>query len=186
MTPNQRKFLYFPAWHKCAKVNGWVMSQGRLGVDLAAQALERIPSPAFDERFKVIERAEFFARQAHRAPVADDLRHACNYVASAGRATSSEALSGRPLTLAVRLFRLLADPDNIQAVMDWLNPDEADRKDYCEWVARNVPEPTLRAIAQNAWGEADWRSQPMPRLRWLHKQAAHKPASKNAKAAHPF
>lgn len=170
MTTDQRQHFYFPAWRMCAKALGWTMAKGRLVADLDGQRAEAIASPAREERLKVLDLAEQFARQAHRAVHADDLRHACNYVASAGKTASTGAMDNHATTMAVRLFALLADPDDLQAVGDWLNPEEADRRDYAAWMKRLAPEATLIAIARNAWDTTDWEAQDMPRLRWLARQ----------------
>jgi hypothetical protein len=171
MTDSQRKFFYFPAWSACAKANAWREERGRLVADLDGQRADRIAAPAFEERVKVIELAEQFAQREHRAVKADDLRHACNYVASAGKTTHVEDLDNRATTMAVRLFRLLADPDNLEAVMVWLNPAEADRRDYADYMARTTNEAVLIAISKNAWETSNWRDQSLDQLRWLNQQA---------------
>jgi hypothetical protein len=169
MTTAQRQHFYFPAWRVCAKTLGWVMVEGRLVADLDGQRVEPIASPAREERFKVIDLAESFARKEHRAVNADDLRHGCNFIASRGKTASAAAMDNRATSMAVRLFSLLADPENLDAVMEWLNPEEADRRDYARWLKRIAPEATLIAIARNAWDTSDWEAQGMPELRWLAK-----------------
>ncbi len=174
MTSAQRQHFYFPAWRLCAQARGWVQVKGRFAADLAAQRLQPIPSPACEEMLKVIDLSESFANDAHRAVTADDLRHACNHVASQGKTVHTEAMDNHATTMAVRLFRLLADPDDLSAVMEWLDPEEADRRDYVRWMKTAAAEGALAAIARNAWGTSDWESQPMPELRWLARTACRR------------
>lgn len=169
MNTAQRQHFYFPAWRVCAKALGWVMSGGRLVADLEAQRKQPIASPAREERLKVIDLAESFARKEHRAVVADDLRHGCNHIASRGQTTSTADMDNRATSMAVRLFILLVDPENLDVVMAWMDPAEADRRDYARWLRKIAPEGTLIAIARNAWGTSDWEAQGMPQLRWLAK-----------------
>lgn len=171
MNANQRKFFYFPAWNACAKANRWVMERGRLVADLAAQSAESLSEPAGEERRKVIAQAETLAAREHRAVKPDDLRHACNLLASAGKTKHTEDMDNHATTMAVRRFNLLTDPESLDAVMIWLNPAEADRRDYIAYMERTVHEAKLIAISQNAWGTSDWRSQGMDQLRWLNRQA---------------
>lgn len=174
MNAAQRDHFYFPAWRRCAKALGWVMVKKRLQADLAGQRAQPISSPAREERIRVIDLAEAFAAGEHRAVTADDLRHGCNHVASRGKTDSSEFMDDKATTMAVRLFTLLADPDNLDAVMVWLDPEEADRRDYAKWVGTLAPEATLNAIALNTWGTSDWNSQGMAQLRWLARTVRQK------------
>lgn len=171
MTTDQRNRVYFPAWRPFAKARGWVMKDGRLVADLAAQRAATISSPAREELIRVLDLAESIAGKSHRAVTAtepaNDLRHACNYVATKGRTMSSDPMNNRDLNQFLRLLRLLADPDDLTAVGDWLNPAEADRKDYVRWMARTMKEATLIAIARNTWDTADWESRTMDQLKWL-------------------
>ena len=171
MNTEQRRCFYFPAWHSCAAALGWVESKGRLVADLDAQRSLPWPSPAREELVGVVDLARSLAAAEHRAVRAKDLRHACNHVASRGKTVHSEAMDNRATSMAVRLFRLLEAPVDLNAVMDWLNPEEADRRGYVRWVKKLAPEATLVAISTNAWGTSDWESKPMAELRWLARTA---------------
>lgn len=173
MTDNQRKHFYFPAWLACAAAYDWRMVGGRLLADLAAlrERCNQLPEPAAGVLYDVLTAAEKLARQEHRAVVADDLRHACNLVA--GGNASANKLNNGQLSKVVNLFRLLRDPDDLTAVMHWLNPDEADRVSLADHIATLCPEARLRAIAVNAWNTSEWRDQDASRLRWLLREVRH-------------
>lgn len=179
MNNAQRQRFYFPAWRACERALGWKMIKNRLVADLEGQRAEPISSPAREERARVIDLAESLAAKAHRAVIAADLRHACNHVASGGMTVHSEDMDNHATTMAVRLFALLADPNDLDAVGAWLDPEEADRKDYAAWLATLAPEATLRAISLNTWGNGDWEKQDMPRLRWLARTVKEKQARRS-------
>ena len=171
MNDNQRISFYFPAWNKAAAARGWRMAKGRLVADLAAQREQLFDEPMRTELLRVLDYAEVHAGHEHRAVTATDLRHACNWIASKGRTVKSEAMDNRATTMAVRLFKLLADPLDLSAISDWLNPAEADRKDFIEYLRRTVDEAKLRAIAFNTWETREWQNQGLEQLQWLHRTA---------------
>jgi len=182
MTEAQRKRYYFPAWQAAAGRLGWRMRGGRLEADLAAQYTEaqaeaapEARSPGWDMRMQVIAIAEAQARQLHRAVTADDLRHACNLVASQGRVDGSDRLRHAEVTRAVQLFRLVADPDDLAAVTDWDEPDEAARRDLVRWMERQPARrvEAYRAIARNRWPDEarPWTGRCLDDLRWLMRTA---------------
>ena len=183
MTEAQRKHFYIPAWLACARVNDWRMVGGRLLADLAAQRerCNQIPEPAAGVLFDVLAAAEKLARQDHCAVTADHLRHACNLVGTRREAQgvrhegvlSSNKMTNGQLSQVVNLFNLLADPDDLTAVMHWLNPEEADRASLADHIAKLAHEAQLRAIAINAWNTSEWRDQDISRLRWLLREVKH-------------
>ncbi|MDR3458005.1 MAG: hypothetical protein P4N60_11205 [Verrucomicrobiae bacterium] len=85
-------------WNGCAVANNWLMTKGRLRADLAAQREEVAATwddPAKEVYLQVVTLAEQLALRAHQAVTADDLRRACNWVASDGRRLSSGDLDNK-------------------------------------------------------------------------------------------
>lgn len=170
MTTAQQKRFYFPAWAACAAANSWIMRRGRLQADLELQRgeFELWPEPAKGVVFGVLRVAETLAEREHRAVSAEDLRHGCNYMVA--QEFSSSKLKNNQVTRVENLFRLLSDPWDLDAVMDWLDPREANRKSFIAFLAKVAHEGILRNISDNAFQTKDWESLPMERLRWLCKQ----------------
>jgi len=183
VSPAERKRFYFPAWHSCANALGWKMASGRLVADLEAQLQEFCPEPAGSVRRQVIRAAQGFARREHRAVTADDLRRACNGVVSGQRATSSGELSHQETTRAVRLFSLLRDPEDIQSVLAWSTPAEADREALIAYLTRLASNERLQAIARNAWGTTNWHRRSLDELRWLAREV--RPARRHHTSSPP-
>ena len=72
---------------------------------------------------KVLTTAEVLAHGHHRSVTADDLRRGCNVVAT-GKISSGD-LDNKQTNRVVALFKLLTDPDDLDAVMNWLHPENA-------------------------------------------------------------
>lgn len=184
MTSNQRKHLYFPAWTRCARALGWVMASGRLDADLTAQEAEARReaggtishqpstinhSPSWDLRLQVIAIARKQAAQQHRGVTADDLRHACNLIASSGHTDSSDRLKQSEINRCLVLWRLLADPDNLDTIADWDDPEDAERRSFVRFLERQNPRvhDALRAICVNRWDTSLWPMRSLDDLQWL-------------------
>lgn len=172
MTEAQQKRFYFPAWNKCAWSKGWVMEKGRLLANMVDHRARfgAWPEPARTAGLQVLDYAEQLARQEHRGVTAADLRHGCNLVASAGRKSSSEDLDNRETNRVVSLFRLLQEPEDLDAIMLWLNPDESDRKGLASFIRKQAPEATLVAISKRAFGTIFWEDLQHGQLKWLLRQ----------------
>lgn len=160
MSPEQRKHFYFPIWRDTAEKLDWKMSDGRLVADLAAQAAALVNFP--DHAREVFEQVFTFARSAAhvecRAVNADDLRHACNFIASAWgghRTDSSKKFSQKQINQFDRLCAVLRDPWDLTATIAWLNPAEDDRQRALIYLRKIANEGRLRAIALNTWGTHD-------------------------------
>jgi hypothetical protein len=187
MTLAQQRRFYFPHWNACAAANDWIMVRGRLLADLAqqrgAEGALRWPEPALELYVKVIVTAEHLALQDHCAVTDDHLRHACNLVATG--IESSVNLDNKQTNRVVVLFRLLKDPDDLDAVMDWLNPANADRRSFVAFLKKKAPEGIIIAICKNAFGTIFWEDLEIAKLRWLAKQlkdrtdSFHRPTSTN-------
>jgi hypothetical protein len=185
LTEAQQRRFYFPAWNSCAVANKWFMTRGRLNADLAEQTIAYAswPEPGRELYSKVVCLAGELAGREHRATVPDDLRHACNIVA-AGR-QGSGSLDNKQTNRVVCLFRLLQDPEDLNAIMNWLNPDQADQKSYVAYLRKCGHEAAIISISVNAYGTRQWEDLPIEKLRWLCKQlkertkSFHRPVSTN-------
>lgn len=166
MTADQRKYFYFPLWSALAKACDWKMEGGRLMTDLDLQlrAAVHFPDHARQLVTDIITKAKAEAQQDQRAATADDLRHACNLVASGGKTASSTKFTQRHLNHFDRLCAVLTDPENVSATIAWLNPNEDDRQRTIRYLAKLANEGRLRAIALNAWGVSDWETLDQARL----------------------
>lgn len=185
MTDAQKFKFYLPAWRRCAEANNWVMHgrPSRLQVDIEAQ-FEEVrqgspestlhgpkspwPEPAQTEMLKVLTFAKQLSLQEARAVNAEDLRHACGMVAV--ETPSSKHLNNKQVNRVVTLFRLLEDPDDLDAVMDWLHPENAEKRSMVSFLRKCAPEATLVHIFRNAYGTIFWEDGDMQKLRWLAKQ----------------
>ena len=165
MTESQRLNFYFPAWNRLWKT---------LKVLTLEQMEERFRSahgPACELGLKVIT----VARQIANSQVtAEELRHACNVVATAGGSGSPKAsckgMNHGEVQRVVSLFDLLAEPDSIKAVEAWLHPEVASARGLVKVIERAAPEGLLRHIFMNAFDSSEWREGTRQQLVWLLKQ----------------
>lgn len=185
MTEAQQRRFYFPVWSACAAANDWKLSDNRLLADLDAQRIkaDTWDEPAREQMIKVLELAGRLAQAEFRAVIPDDLRHACNFVAT-GRQASGK-MDNKQTNRAVDLFRLLQDPLDLEAIMNWLHPEKRDKGSYLAFLKSLENEAALIAISRNAFGTGDFGSLDIDKLRWIVKQAKgrtqsfHRPASTN-------
>lgn len=170
MTEAQQRRFYFPCWNACAVANGWFMVKGRLRADLVTQREEYAAwsDPARELYLKVVTTAEQLALQNHRHVVADDLRRGCNVVAT-GKISSGD-LDNKQTNRVVALFKLLADPEDLDAVMNWIHPENAERGSFVAFLKKKAHEGLIVTIARNAFATSDWESLPIEKLRWLAKE----------------
>lgn len=195
MTERQQKNFYFPAWRRCAVARDWVMEKKRLVADLVAQRREALAhmelpeyrrSPAAEALLQVLDYAEQLAAQEHRRVTDADLRHGCNLVATGGKNSGSSDLNNHEVNRVVVLFRLLQEPEDLDAVMEWLHPDQADKRSLVSFLKKLAPDATLVAIARNAFrNEATangfWEDLDLQQLRWLLKQVKGRQSNWNRK-----
>ena len=158
MTAAQRIRFYFPVWSETAARLDWKMAGGRLIADLDVQLLaaEKFPDHARDAVQCIIRLAQKSAAAAHRAANADDLRHACNSVASRAKTKSSTRFTQRDLNHFDRLCAVLRDPWDMNALLAWNYPEEDDRQRTVSYLRTLANEGRLVAISLNAWGTPEW------------------------------
>lgn len=169
MTEKQRTRFYFPAWGRCCHANDWRMANGRL-VGQRADVHGVADVNALYQQ--VWDTAERLAVQAHCAVTADLLRHACHTVA-VGRDKSANDLTNAEVDRVVALFRLLTDPDDLDAVIALHHPENAERERLVFSLKQRAPHSRLLAIARNLkqyageWEEPFWEDMPIEGLRVL-------------------
>ncbi len=143
MTPTQARKLYWPAWSRALKaawyrhpVAGYVIQSAEsMAVEITVAAQEQAS-------------AEF------RAMDADDLRHAAHRLAL-GRDKSSSQLTNRELDRIVALFRILADPEDLRARLEYDNPQRGERRRQDYVIRTSVPEAYARHVAADKFGTAN-------------------------------
>jgi len=157
MTEAQRKSFYFPIWKATADNLDWKMEQGRLVADVAVQLRlsGNFPAHAAAQVQGVISLAQSIAGAAKRAVTAEDLRHACNRVATAGKTDSCTKFSQRDLNQFDRLCAVLRGPWDLTATIAWQDPVEDDRKRSLAYLRKLANDGRLIAISRNTWGITD-------------------------------
>jgi hypothetical protein len=152
MTERQQKRFYFPAWNECVLANQWRMEKKRLIIPE-----DRLTA----EGRQVVDFALQRAAAEHRGPTLDDLRHAAHIVAF-GRDKSSTSLTNAETDKIVTLFRLLTDPENLDAVIAWaayLRGEDPGSVKRVEWFITNAaPDAYVRQIAADRFGTRQWEN----------------------------
>lgn len=148
MTERQAKKIYWPAWNQAAQVHGWRMASGRLAGERKLSWGEGDTCSLYDA---VWNRAERTAAASHRAPIPDDFRHAIHW-AALGRDKSSRYLSSADLDRIVPALRLLADPYDLNAMLDWIDPEKAQHRRMAWWL-RNKCRPDYLSSIRSDWRE---------------------------------
>ena len=176
MTDKQRKFFYFPAWHEAVAANQWHMEKKRLVT----------PAARFtDESKQVIQLAHERALQESRGPVVDDLRHACHLLAL-GTEKSSSDLTNKEVDGVVALFRVLKDPEDLDARLAWegflegrktgIYPGDEKRVEW--FITKTAPDAYVRAIAADEFGTRQWENLSLAQKRKLAMTLANRKTSR--------
>lgn len=185
MTANQQRRFYFPLWGKVCDAQDWRMENARL-VGARQPAYGRAESTRLYNA--VWDVAEILARHEHRAVKPDDLRHACHQVAlstpgstpvsgvpagvaPAVRKISSHTLTNKQLDRVAALFRVLIDPDDIDAMLAWSDPSIGEKK-RLEYAIKNAaPFAYIDKICRDKfagiYSSPFWEDLPLPALKQL-------------------
>lgn len=150
MTEKQKFKFYFPAWNRCARANNWIMKKGRLVAE------EPSPDITLPERAQVWTYARQLAALEHRGITPNDFRHACHIVALK-RDKSSAQLDTREVNRVVALFDLLADPHDLQARMNWENPENKERASLIARLKKLAPEAYIIHLTTDLWDTKAWQ-----------------------------
>ena len=147
---------YWRRWSAVVRTNQWRWLDGRI-VDAAKGDVS-------EHHAAVWRIARERAAKAHRAPIADDLRHAC-HIHACGRDVSHTRMTDPQFDRLLilwgnerELLGLLVEPDDLNSVMAWINPGEAQRKSTVEYLRQLAPEAVISSIARNAGYGDDWES----------------------------
>ncbi len=171
MTVKQRSRFYFPAWAAAARAHGWDSPRSIQ----SAQRQECWATPELNQLYQAIwAQAESMAAARHSSHpshpsqvLPDDFRHACHVVAI-GRSKSANDLTNDECERVVALFNLLADPNDLRALMAWQSPNEARRARIIYWIERNCVESYVVAVARDKFGTDNWQALHYEHLRQLH------------------
>lgn len=178
MTPKALSKYYFPAWQAAAKAHGW---ENRYTLLLAVR-YEFWVSAGLDPVYQQIWRiAEQHAKEAHRATAPNDFRHACHLVAL-GKDKSSTTLTNDETDRVVALFKLLADPEDLDALLNWQNSTEPRRRRILWWIKHQCQESYVVAVCREKFGCDDPRSLDFGRLQQLHITLRNRPKARKARA----
>jgi hypothetical protein len=167
MTISQRIHLYFPAWNQACKARGWRMQRGCL----VGTREECFASPELDEVYQTAwDAAGLLAIRLHHGVTLDDLRHG-QHIAVLGRDISATDIDNLQLDKIMAWFRILADPENLDAVMEFSNPTISQKRRYVASIQRLAPQAYIHAICAGKFGKLyhapDWEDLPIWALRQL-------------------
>lgn len=172
-----QEIFHWREWNKVVRANGWRMRRGYLAEEARRDGSE--------EMRKVWVFAEQLARVNHRAVTVDDLRHA-TYVLAAGRDATHADLTNKEFNRVLGLWALLAEPESLQAQMDWAHPENAEKRGLISFIERKAPgEGYVIAICLRKHGTKAWRSLGLQELRNLSvtiSQAARKQAERRERS----
>lgn len=152
MTNNQAKFFYFPAWNAAAAAHDWRMAKGKL---VGKHQEKHGPEDTTDLYHMVWQAAEIIALRHSRAVRPEDLRHGCHLVAL-GKDKSSTDFTNSELDRVVTLFRVLTDPDDLDAIIAWSNPEVAERQRMVLWVKNKCVPAYAHKLCRELFGTDDY------------------------------
>lgn len=153
MNDSQNK-KYWRCWGAVVRANQWRWLEGRI--------VETAKGDVSEHHAAVWRIARERSGAAHRAPIADDLRHAC-HIHALGRDVSHARMTDQQFDRLLILWGnererrgLLVEPDDLNSVMAWINPAEAQRKNTVEYIRQLAPEAVIISIAERAGYGRDW------------------------------
>jgi hypothetical protein len=156
MTAAQQRSFYFPAWRKAAKVQGW--SDKLTGIDLVATRRANWGGPEVDKLYGKLWFVALGLADLDEAEFSTDhLRHACNHLATAGKKRHSADLNNAETNRVVALLHLFTDPDDLDAMHAWLNPEIAAREGMLVQLRSLAPVAYIEAVSRGKFDRADWQ-----------------------------
>lgn len=158
MTLAQQRRLYFPAWNAAWRQN-WRKDRGTAVLLVAP----RNPDLAAE-----IDRMARDLAARRQATTSDrDVRYAC-HLRALGATTPSQDLRNSDIDRVLCLFRLLEDPDDIDAVIAWDDP-ALDARRRLEYGVSHTgfPEAYVRTVSSSKFGTSEWRNLTDAQLRLL-------------------
>lgn len=161
MTSAQRARFYFPAWNRALHAN-WRVAKGRV---TPVPHRDEAPNDGLPTPTAVDGIAAARAARDGRAVTPDDLRHAVHVIAL-GQDISTDVMDNRQTDRAVLAFRILAKPDDLDAVMEYLYPANAERKRLLYSIEHSGLSMEYRmAVCRDRHGTPEWHSLDLPTLR---------------------
>jgi len=162
--PSQsQRSLYWRTWATVVRAHGW---RGDSAI-LQATREDCWASPALNRVYQAIwQAAGHLAAPPHNERLIDALRHACHFVA-ADRLAGSRQLTNAELDRVLDLFRLLAEPDNLDNVAAWLDAEAGERRRHVHVITQS-PAAYWQSIARDKFrGETDLDRLTLTQLRQL-------------------
>lgn len=145
---------YWRRWTFVCRHNNWCWIKGRLADNAVKDASQHHTA--------VWMIARNIAQAGSRAPVANDLRHACHVLAF-GRDISHDSLSNSQFDRLLLLWGnerecpgLLVNPENIAALVAWDNPDQARKISLIRAIKEAATDEYTCKITQDIWGTIYW------------------------------
>lgn len=153
MSPAQET-LYWRRWSHVCHVNGWTWRKGKLDP-------EAVGPEGSEHHAAVWKLAHERALQEHRAPTADDLRHAC-HIYACKRDLSMKDLPNSAFSRLLCLWGdgkrksgLLIEPDCIESRMHWDDPS-LNAKEGVDASLKKFPDQAVRHVAEDRFGTRMW------------------------------
>lgn len=175
MTDRQKFKLYLPAWQAVVRLHAWRMD--RATHRLAGQRRDLWGGPETTQLYqRVWQAAETIARGACRAVRPDDLRHGV-HIAALGRDKSSTDFRDYELDRVLAALALLADADDMDAMLVWMNPQASERRRREWWLAHRCHPAYVARVAADMFGVADWRALDDRQLGILYGRVKHRPGA---------
>lgn len=179
MTPAQAKFKYWPAWNRAARAQGWRTEAGVLIATGPQRWGGNDTSELLDGIWALARR---LAETSGEKLGPDHFRHAC-HMAAVGRDKSSADLTNLEFDRVLVCFALMADPDNLDAMISWSHPEIEVRKRMLWWLDNRCVGGYARSLCRQKFGTDDWHSLNDEQVRELHMTLKNRPASWKSRAA---
>jgi len=127
-------------------------------------------------RVEVWRVAGMLAVREHRGVVADDLRHGCHW-AALGEDRSSVKLRNGELDRVLCVFRLMADAEDLGAMMDWLHPEKDEARRMRWWIEHRCNVGYVGRLSRDIYGTDDWQGLGIDDLRSLFRMLRQRPGA---------
>jgi hypothetical protein len=136
--------------------------------------LTPLQEPKNEEERKIQAVAKQLAQAEHRAMIVDDLRHAVHVVAL-GVDVSHADLTNAQWDRVRNLFRLLVNELDIDARLNFENPQNEERKRLLWCMENHFHARYAATVCNSKFGTPDWHSLEIEPLRHLVQTLRHRP-----------
>ena len=184
-----QKTLYFRLWGAAFKAN-WI-AKNSAAWPLAHNCQDNqaaTPNSAPDATVEIIFRTPYAVLVEPQTEwagliTAHDLRHRCHVIAT-GKAVSSKSATNAQLDRIFTLFKLLIDPDDLDAVLAWENPTQGQRKRMEHYIAKFNPH-YVDKLLKNKFRAGHISELNEAQLKQLCTTLAHRPNAVEFRHPHP-